>query len=236
MIVPDWLHRQATIRPRELALATPGAPPMTFGQLEERVDRLHRRLRTLGVGRGDRVASLLTNGVPLVELVHAVARAGAALAPLDPRLTAAEAAALAGLVHPRLIVAEPDTAAAANEVAAASGAEPCLCIPDIDPLAGVEPAGDVPPATLDLDAPHTIIFTSGTSGGAPKAVVLTAGNHLWSAVGSAALLGAHRHDRWLACMPLHHVGGLAIVLRSAILGPGVVLHRRFDAHFSEQRF
>jgi O-succinylbenzoic acid--CoA ligase len=58
--------------------------------------------------------------------------------------------------------------------------------------------------------------------------VLTAGNHLWSALGSAARLGAHRDDRWLACLPLSHVGGLAVVLRAAIHGATVVLQHGFD--------
>ena len=38
---------------------------------------------------------------------------------------------------------------------------------------------------------------------------LTYGNHLWSAVGSAFNLGVDPADRWLCCLPLHHVAGPA---------------------------
>ena len=57
--------------------------------------------------------------------------------------------------------------------------------------------------------------------GRPRArSALTYGNHLWSAVGSAFNLGVDPADRWLCCLPLHHVGGLSIVMRSVIYGTG----------------
>jgi O-succinylbenzoic acid--CoA ligase len=79
----------------------------------------------------------------------------------------------------------------------------------------------------DLDAPHCRILTSGTSG-TPRMVGLTYGNHLWSAVGSAFNLGVEPTDRWLCCLPLFHVGGLSIVMRSVIYGTTAVIHDGFD--------
>ena len=79
----------------------------------------------------------------------------------------------------------------------------------------------------DLDAIHCRILTSGTSG-APRPVGLTYGNHLWSAVGSAFNLGVEPTDRWLCCLPLFHVGGLSIVMRSVIYGTTAVVHDGFD--------
>ena len=83
------------------------------------------------------------------------------------------------------------------------------------------------PDRLDPDAPATIVHTSGTTA-APKPVALTVGNWLWNALGSALALGLDPQDRWLCTLPLSHVGGLAILLRSAIYGTTVVLHERFD--------
>ena len=79
----------------------------------------------------------------------------------------------------------------------------------------------------DLDALHCRILTSGTTGG-PRPVGLTYGNHLWSAVGSAFNLGVEPTDRWLCCLPLFHVGGLSIVMRSVIYGTAIVVHDGFD--------
>ncbi len=227
MIIPDWLRRQAAVRPDHPAVETE-SETVSFRALERRVGLLTRRLRATGVERGACVAALLRNGLPLVELVHAVPRLGAALVLLDPRLSAPEAAERAAHARARLVIAEDDTAAAAGAAAAASGAALSVVAPGESPCSEVtSSSGGEPDPLVDLDVPHTILFTSGTSG-EPKAVVLTAGNHLWSALGSAARLGVHRDDRWLACLPLTHVGGLSIVLRSVLAGTTVVLHRRFD--------
>ena len=75
---------------------------------------------------------------------------------------------------------------------------------------------------------QTVVYTSGTTG-RPKGAQLTYGNHLWSAIASALNLGLREDDRWLTCLPLFHVGGLAILLRSVICGTTVVLHDGFDA-------
>lgn len=94
----------------------------------------------------------------------------------------------------------------------------------LDPrLDGVPPAPfEAPPGT------RTVIFTSGTTG-RPKPVALTAANHEASAIASAWNLGVAPGDRWLCCLPLWHVGGLAILVRSAIYGTTAVLHDGFDA-------
>lgn len=79
----------------------------------------------------------------------------------------------------------------------------------------------------DLDAPAIVVRTSGTTA-EPREVSLTYGNWLWSALGSAAALGHPPHERWLSALPLTHVGGLSILLRSAIAGTTVLLHERWS--------
>jgi O-succinylbenzoic acid--CoA ligase len=74
----------------------------------------------------------------------------------------------------------------------------------------------------------TVLFTSGTAG-APKPVVLTRANHEASAIASAWNLGVAPDDRWLCVLPMHHVGGLSILWRSAIYGTTAVVDPRFDA-------
>jgi O-succinylbenzoic acid--CoA ligase len=72
-----------------------------------------------------------------------------------------------------------------------------------------------------------VMHTSGTTS-APKPVELTAANFFANAAGSALALGLDPHERWLAVMPLAHVGGLTILLRSAIYATTVVVHDAFD--------
>jgi len=75
---------------------------------------------------------------------------------------------------------------------------------------------------------HTVIGTSGTTG-EPKVVELTAANHVASAAASADALGVEPGDRWLCPLPVHHVGGLGVLVRCAINRTTAVLHERFEA-------
>ena len=227
MIVADWLHLRARRSPAAPALVAPDGQLVTYGTLEARVALLERRLRGAGLGRGDRVLALLPSGTALVELLHAAARAGVVLAPLDPRSTGDEARFAAR----RACARGSCSARAASAMAVAAAAESCAArqasgAPDGVPLADVGPPPRRRCGGIDLDAAHTIVFTSGTTG-RPRGVVLSAGNHLASARASAARLGVAADDRWLACLPLHHVGGLAVLLRAVLAGGAVVLQRGF---------
>ncbi len=103
--------------------------------------------------------------------------------------------------------------------------------PAVDLLIDGElPAAPGDPATLathDLDAPAIVVHTSGTTS-RPKPIRLTYGNWLWSALGSAVALGVDPDERWLCTLPLSHVGGLSILLRSAIYGTTAIVHERFE--------
>ncbi len=95
-----------------------------------------------------------------------------------------------------------------------------------EPLAGR--AGRFIREPLSLEAVATLMHTSGTTS-APRPVSLTFGNWLANALGSAVALGFDLEERWLCPLPLVHVGGLSILIRSAVYGTTVVLQERFDA-------
>ena len=97
------------------------------------------------------------------------------------------------------------------------------------PFVPLDPRLSSPPGPIDAPpGTRTVIFTSGTTG-EPKAVALTAANHEASAIASAWNLGVAPDDRWLCCLPLWHVGGLAVLIRSAVYGTTAILHDGFDA-------
>ncbi len=75
---------------------------------------------------------------------------------------------------------------------------------------------------------HTWVPTSGSTG-IPKAVRLTTANVTAAVSASQARLGNGAGDRWLLALPLHHVGGLSVLWRSAAVGGAVVVQAPFDA-------
>jgi o-succinylbenzoate---CoA ligase len=203
MRLDDWLSRAAEGVPRQPALIA-GERTMTFAELEQEAASAARRLAGLGVGAGDRVALVAEPSLEYAVLLHGLTKLAAIAAPLDPRAPDAELDALLAGLDPRLVVRDPTEVMEAPEQADA-------------------PLGD----SFDSDTPHSVIHTSGTSG-QPKAVMLTYGNHLWNAVGSGVRIGVSPSDRWLCCMPLHHIGGFAIVVRGALYRIAVEL-QPFDA-------
>lgn len=71
------------------------------------------------------------------------------------------------------------------------------------------------------------IATSGTQG-EPKAVMLGGANLQAGVVASRSRLPLQAGDTWLACLPLYHIGGMAILYRCAEAGAAVMLHEGFD--------
>ena len=74
-----------------------------------------------------------------------------------------------------------------------------------------------------------VVATSGTTGAA-KGVVLTHEAVAASARATSARLGVDpATDRWLACLPVAHVGGLAVIARSLVTKTPVTALPAFDA-------
>ena len=84
------------------------------------------------------------------------------------------------------------------------------------------PAGRAVPAGT-----AAVVTTSGTTGD-PKAVELTTAGLEAIGDGFATALGAPPDDRWLVCLPLHHVAGLAILARACVTGAALTVHDGFD--------
>jgi O-succinylbenzoic acid--CoA ligase len=219
-VTHDWLRKRASLTPAALAVIFDDDRAITFAELDARADAVAAALVERGVQDGDRVAVLLPSGVPFVELVHAVPRVGGVLVPLNLRLAAAELAWQIADVGARLLVHDTAT----SLVAAAAAPDDARA--DIAALHATN-ALTLPPIESRAGRVHTIIYTSGTMG-QPKGAMLTFENHLWSALGSALNLGLHAEDRLLVCLPMFHVGGLAVLLRSAIYGCPVIVHESFD--------
>lgn len=67
-----------------------------------------------------------------------------------------------------------------------------------------------------------VVHTSGTTG-EPEPVAIGAGNVLASALGSAVALGLDPEERWACPLPLSHIGGLMVLLRSVIYATTAVI-------------
>ena len=218
----DWVALRARTHPSHVALECSGEV-WDYAALEARVASAAGALRAERVEAGEPVAVLANNGLPIARFAHAIPRAGGLFMPLNARLSASEIAWQLRDSRARLLVHDASLGALARAAATEAGVR-TLAIEDARWDAGTPVAAT---GSIEADRAHSVIYTSGTTG-RPKGAVLTHGNFHWSAVASAANLGVQADDRWLACMPLFHVGGLSILLRSAVYGTTAVVHERFE--------
>jgi O-succinylbenzoic acid--CoA ligase len=201
MKLDNWLAQRAQTSPDRSALTAEGATT-SYAELEAEATWVASRLAAQGVRRGATVALTMAPGREMVVLIHALMKLGAVLLPISPRLTDAERSEVLKAERPAVDLSDPGE----------------LTQTEADlPLLGEHDLGDV----------HCRILTGGSSG-APRAIGLTYGNHLFSAVGSAFNIGVQPDDCWLCCLPLSHIAGLSIVMRSVIYGTTIGLHDGFD--------
>jgi O-succinylbenzoic acid--CoA ligase len=226
-----WLGVRAATSPEAVALVFEGRS-FDYAELAARVEVVAQVFSDAGVARGDIVAVHLGNGLPMVEVVHAGFVADFVVQLVNTRLTGSEIefqlrdSGARWFVH---LAGDRDCEAVELE----PGVER-LCVRERHSAASISGKTthndpDLASGTrqIDLESPRFILYTSGTTG-QPKGVALTGANLLASADGAAALLGADAEDRWLVCLPIFHIGGLSILLRSVLAGSAVVLHERFD--------
>ncbi|MFP7480059.1 o-succinylbenzoate--CoA ligase [Terribacillus saccharophilus] len=218
-IIPHWLQKQADLSPDRLALETPEGTTITFGELHKAVDLRARKLSSLGVKQGSRIAVLSHNSVEMVMLIHALSYIGATLILLNTRLTASEWSFQLQDSEADLLLTAARFENQAEDIGVPSRA--------IDMLHDQPEKEYTRCAELRLDDVFSIIYTSGTTGN-PKGVEHTYGNHWWSAIGSALNLGLSQEDKWLSPLPMFHVGGLSTIFKSAIYGMPLYVTESFD--------
>ncbi|MCY0893238.1 MAG: o-succinylbenzoate--CoA ligase [Acidibacillus sp.] len=224
--VPDWLDRQRISN--KLAIEFQGEQ-WTYRQLYERAGLFAGTLKSLGIMPGDRIALLARHGLVFAATVHGVIQREGILVPLNTRLQPVE---LAFQLHDaRVSILVFDSA---HRELAMQTTKALTELQDAPPL-HLELDGErwddqVTPVYreyIDLKATQCIMYTSGTTG-LPKGALISFGNHLWGALGSAIRLGVQPNDRWLTPLPLFHVGGQSVLLRSVIYGTTAMIHASFD--------
>lgn len=223
-----WLAHSARRHPGRVAVHLgDGGEEITYGRLSDEVGRRAAAIASLAEETHRPVVALLAENSPeWLKLAHAVLWLGGTLVPLNPKLSREDWRSQVTSIQPDVLIQD-------RPVEVDLDASRCASVEEL-----ASEADDVitaaPPVALDKEAVATIFFTSGTTG-KPKAVPLTYANHASSAMASAYNLGVLPDDRWLAPLPLYHVGGLAIALRCAIYGSAIDLMPAFDPNEAAAR-
>lgn len=219
-ILPHWLTKQASLAPNKLALQQADGTTYTFIELKLASERLALKLASLGIEKHTKVAILLPNNSELVFVIHALSYLNAVAVMLNTRLTKTELNFQLESSQAELLITTVELREEKQLVIAKQ-----LTFEEIDRC---EQSNITLCSEINLADPFTMMFTSGTTG-RPKAVIHTYKNHWWSAVGSVLNLGLQAEDKWLLTLPIFHIGGFSILMRSVIYGMSVYLLEKYDS-------
>lgn len=207
----------------------------TYGALRDQVGHVRGGLAALGVGRGDRVALLCSNGRYFVDLYLATIGLGAVAVPMNPSSPAREIEREIAVVGAKVVVVEPSAAQAWSQVdrtaltsvTSVVATEPGAFTADLafDDLLAAEL---VPVVEVESDDLAVLVFTSGTAG-APRAAMISHGNLQANLDQLESTDGVEADDVVYGVLPVHHIFGLNVVLGLTLArGATVVLVQRFD--------
>ncbi len=178
---------------------------LTANELERAGDRAATALRRIGIVKGERVALHSANTPDLLACLIGLWRIGAVAVPLPLR-------------HPSAVLRAALESAECRRLLFESHRPPApeltTGIPsDEIPRYRLSDSQAEPFETWASDRPATLIFTSGSTG-TPKAAQHRLSAHVASARGARANLPFAPGDCWLLSLPLYHVGGLSIMVRT----------------------
>ena len=222
-----------------------GDERLTFADLDRISDDLARALvARYGIAKGDRVGIAMRNCPSWIVAHMAILKAGGISTLLNGWWQSAEMSHALELTEPKLIIADEPRA---RRIAAAGGSWPLVALPIERPIdEALEPltGGEASEATLPDIAPEddaTILFTSGSTGGAKGALsthqAVAQGTYTY-ATSIMCLLGILQSTgnppknppKTLLNVPLFHVTGeVPVLLNSFVIGRGMVLMPKWDA-------
>ncbi|NMP25018.1 long-chain-fatty-acid--CoA ligase [Sulfobacillus harzensis] len=183
----------------------------TYGTWAQRIFRVARALIDSGIKPGDRVAALMPNTGPMLDMFYAVPWVGAILVPLNTRLAVDDYAYILDHSGARLVVVDvtlwPLIAPLQESlptvwVSRGSAAG----LPEYEAVLGRFSGDPLPLPDIDEDATMTLNYTSGTTA-RPKGVELTHRNLMANAVDFAYHLQVGLGDVYLHTLPMFHVNG-----------------------------
>jgi fatty-acyl-CoA synthase len=206
----DFLHRAAYIYPDKTAVVS-GQQRYSYRQLAERSWRLAGALRSAGLSKGDRVATLLFNSPAMLEAHFGVPAAGGVLVAVNNRLSSAEIGYILGHSGARYLLLDSELEVLTKPLELA-GVTVIRCTGTGGPedsyerfLASAPPSR--PPSWLEHEEETiSINYTSGTTG-RPKGVQYTYRGAYLNALGEVIHAGLSADSVYLWTLPMFHCNG-----------------------------
>lgn len=220
--LPNFLVKREFLTPNRRALRF-NTEEYSFKELYEKAYRIAGQLANKNIKKDDFVALLLRNHEDTIFIFLALQLLGARAVILNARLTAAEITWQVQDSGAVLLITEQKFEDIIMDIAKFNSDFVILTKEELFSSPYQSPKINEVVNSHDI---CSIMYTSGTTGH-PKGVIQTYGNHWWSAIGSALNLGITENDCWLCAVPLFHISGYSILMKSLIYGMEMLLFEAF---------
>jgi len=224
--IADGLRSSAARSPAKTAYRH-GDETRSYAQLLGRVDRLSAGLiGDLGLSVGQHGAIVAKNSIAYMEAVFGASQAGIALATVNPKLAAAEIAAICADAEARVLFVDAESAGTLAGVDLPSVERVIRLDSELDEWLAEQPPGPLP--DVPEWAVFTIPYTSGTTG-KPKGVLVPHRSRALSMFAMASEYGCYSpDDRFLAIAPMCHGAGMIFALAPVFFGGHAEIMHSFD--------
>lgn len=207
----------------------------SYGDLEERANRLANLLRERGVKKGDRVAFLSRNRIELFDGYYGTGKLGAILVPYNARLSSKELAQLMNNETPSVLFYEPEFTETINYLKENTGVGHYFVLgaskngdEEYDTALEAASKAFVSCEELTLEDIHLIIHTGGTTG-LPKGGLVSHGNLVFNSFNEICTWGLNHEDSAFILLPLFHTGGWNLLTLPLLhVGGTIYISRAFD--------
>jgi long-chain acyl-CoA synthetase len=208
--------------------------PISYAQLQARVNRFANALSKLGVGRDDKVAIMLNNCPEFIVAFFACSCLGAVAVPVNIFYKERELEFLLRDSDAVALIATPAFAEFFSKIEEKPPLCECLIVngPCSEGLQFQELEDGAPDQPVQVEVSEDdvaeILYTSGTTG-VPKGSMLTQGNLFFHANAIISVLELGDDDRALMVVPMFHGYGITVMLCSFLVGSSFVLLDPFNA-------